>query len=220
MAGFVRLPWVSCSGVLVSRAFCLLPELKKRTQSFFLALNQLGVGVCGGAEAAVHLVKLRLRGTGKAERVAVLKLDFENAYNTVSRHAILEELQADFPELVPWFLFCYGQESKLTCQGRILPFGGARGVQQGDPLGPFLFSTAMRRCCRRLVTELPKSLSVWYLDDGTIVGPEEEVVRAWRIMQEEAPRVDLKVNVRKCEIWTGDSFSMPRYPTGCHSLSS
>ena len=198
---------------LVSRAFCLLPALKKRTQACFLELHQLGVGIRGGAEAAVQCVKMRLQLAGKnKERVAVLKLDFENAYNTISRQVILEELKADFPEVVPWFFFCYGQEAKLTCQGRILPFGSAQGVQQGDPLGPFLFSIAMRRCCKRLLAELPSSLSVWYLDDGTVVGSEEDVERAWEIVQEEAPRVGLKINAKKCEVWTSDGLECSFLP--------
>ena len=199
---------------LVSRAFCTLPEMKERIQKCFLEVNQLGVGVRGGAEAAVQCVKLRLRLAGKAERMVVLKLDFENAYNSVSREVIFEELQAGFPELVPWFVFCYGQESRLMCQGRVLPFGGAQGVQQGDPLGPFLFSIAMRRCCKRLLTDLPSSLSVWYLDDGTVVGPEKDVVQAWNIVQEEAKRVDLKVNVKKCEVWSNDGSKFSRLPEG------
>jgi hypothetical protein len=46
-----------------------------------------------------------------------------------------------------------------------------------------------------------ETLSVWYLDDGTLVGKEEEVARGWRVIQEEMGRVGLRVNVQKFEVW-------------------
>ena len=50
----VRSLWVNLRQWLVSRAFCTLPEMKERIQKCFLEANQLGVGVRGGAEAAVQ----------------------------------------------------------------------------------------------------------------------------------------------------------------------
>ena len=43
------------------------------------------------------------------------------------------------------------------------------GVQQGDPLGPLLFSLVLADLLDQI--SIPGiMLSVWYLDDGTIVG--------------------------------------------------
>ena len=48
-----------------------------------LAPRQLGVGVRGGAEAAVHATRLYLEDL--APDKAVLKLDFRNALNSIHR---------------------------------------------------------------------------------------------------------------------------------------
>ena len=81
---------------------------------------------------------------------AALKIDFENAFNTIDRGAIRNELLSSFPGIARWFDFCYAQPSHLFCQNRILPFPSAQGVQQGDPLGPLLFALGIRRLCGKV----------------------------------------------------------------------
>ena len=71
-----------------------------------------------------------------------LSADARNAYNSISRAAIVDALHELLPELVPWCEVCYGQHSRLVLRMA----GGAeivlsrRGVRQGDPLGPLLFA--------------------------------------------------------------------------------
>ena len=48
-----------------------------------LAPRQLGFGVSGGAEAAVHAARQYLQGMEQGD--AVVKLDFTNAFNSVRR---------------------------------------------------------------------------------------------------------------------------------------
>jgi len=181
---------------LVSKCFCA--RVHARAQELFVGMGQVGVGVKGGVEAALLAVKKARRDDSKV----VLKVDVENAFNSISRAAILEKVKQKFPELEGWYRFCYGKPAKLFCDGEVLPFGSAVGVQQGDPLGPFLFSLGISGCCSRLKSELGReTLSVWYLDDGTLVGKEEEVAKGWKVIQEEMGRVGLRVNVQKCEVW-------------------
>ena len=196
---------------LVSRACCA--AIRTKADAHFLPLGQVGVGVRGGAEAAVQAVRLALNQRDEPEDFVVLKVDFENAFNSGSRAAILGELENHFPELVPWFRYCYGQGAALTCQGCVLPFKSTTGVQQGDPLGPFLFSLSLTRCCARLKSELSaEALSVWYLDDGTIAGPRADVEAAWQIIREEAGRVGLRVNLAKCELYTPRGTDLSSLP--------
>ena len=182
---------------LVSRACCL--ALHSKFEATFMGVGQLGVGIRAGAEAAVQAVRVAL---AEHPEFVVLKVDLENAFNTVDRDAILAEIRHLFPELERWFLFCYATPAHLFCNNSLLPFSSSCGVQQGDPLGPFLFALALRRCCHRLRNELAApSLSVWYLDDGTLVGPLDQILKGWRIIQEEVPSSGLRVNASKCELF-------------------
>jgi len=140
---------------LVSRACCAA----LKTDDFFLDMGQVGVGVRGGAEAAVQAVRLALQQS--QDDIVVLKVDFENAFNAGDRRAILKEVDDHFPQVAQWFRYCYETPAFLSCQGEVLPFGSSSGVQQGDPLGPFFFALSLRPCCLRLKAELAHSLSVW-----------------------------------------------------------
>ena len=102
-------------------------------------VGQLGVRVKNGADAIIQATRIWMEDPTKADHVA-LKIDFENAFNTIDRGAIRKELLSSFPSIIPWFDFCYAQPTNLYCQGRMLPFHSAQGVQQGDPLGPLLFA--------------------------------------------------------------------------------
>ena len=76
------------------------------------------------------------------------------------------------------------------------------GVQQGDPLGPLLFSLVLHPLALRIEREFPNlDLSVWYLDDGTIIGNVEDVFRVFELIRVEGPSLGLNLNVKKNEIW-------------------
>ena len=61
-----------------------------------LAPRQLGYGVRGGAEAAVHAARFYLQGL---QHRCVLKLDFKNAFNTLCRDRMLQAVQSHAPDL-------------------------------------------------------------------------------------------------------------------------
>ena len=183
---------------LVAKCFCA--KLKGRSEKLFVKVGQVGVGVKGGSEAAVLAVREALqKGNG---RKVVLKVDLENAFNSINREKVLEAVRDAFPELEAWYRFCYADPSMLLCEGEVLPFGSAQGVQQGDPLGPLLFALGLVQGCHALKEGLQKdSLVVWYLDDGVVVGEPNEIVRAWSIIQVEFSKLGLRLNVSKCEFF-------------------
>ena len=65
------------------------------------------------------------------------------------------------------------------------------GVQQGDPLGPALFSLAIHS----LISGLSSDLNIWYLDDGTI-GGKIDVFSDLRSIIQLSPSLGLELNVR------------------------
>ena len=74
-------------------------------------------------------------------------------------------------------------------------------VQQGDPLGPFLFSLALHSVISKLSQRHPKVLSPCYLDDATIIGSKQEVVSAFVEMKDELASIGLDLREDKCEAY-------------------
>jgi len=69
---------------LIARAACAATQ---QQAAELLSPIQLGLGIRGGAEAAVHGVRRFLDATTGA--TGIVKLDFTNAFNAVSRAAVL-----------------------------------------------------------------------------------------------------------------------------------
>ena len=107
-------------------------------------------GVPAGAEVAIHVVRAWLsRQQSAGHRKVLLKLDFRNAFNCLSRRAMLATVIASFPTLARFAVWCYAQPSRLQFGGSstILSAGG---VQQGDPLGPLFFAATVQSLAREL----------------------------------------------------------------------
>ena len=129
----------SCIRRLVAKSVCL--QMKEAIANY-LVPHQYGVCTPGGSEMMTHLVQLCLQ---QHPDWVALKLDARNAFNTISRQSILSEVALYFPELFPFISKCYVQSSQLTTRLNLSTccITSAKGVQQGDPLDPFLFSLAL-----------------------------------------------------------------------------
>eukprot|EP00731_Ephydatia_muelleri_P016156 Em0009g580a len=103
-----------------------------------------------------------------------------NAFNMVSRQAILDECATFFPEILPWVVWCYGTHPFL--------WHPLFGVQQGDPLGP-LFSLVLQKLAASIDADecIDLLFHAWYLDDGVQVGM--------------GPSLDFHINLGKCELF-------------------
>ena len=101
---------------------------------YFVPL-QVGVGVSGGCEAAVHAARRFL--SGMPEGWVMVKLDFSNAFNSLHRRAILEAIASRAPDLYRYCHASYAAPSSLIFGE--FEISSEEGIQQGDPLGPLLF---------------------------------------------------------------------------------
>src|ERR1700743_3602458 len=101
-----------------------------------------GVGTKGGVEIVAHTLR-DFVAHHTTEGLAALKIDFRNAFNCVDRSCFLKAVHQDFPGLYSWIEWCYGTPSVLLCN-HCDEIVSSCGVQQGDPLGPLLFSLALQ----------------------------------------------------------------------------
>jgi len=93
---------------LVARAACAATQ---QQAADLLAPTQLGLCIRGGAEAAVHGVR-RFLDAAMGES-GIVKLDFANAFNTVSRSSVVSAVSTYLPQLDRFTRCAYGTASML-----------------------------------------------------------------------------------------------------------
>ena len=87
------------------------------------------------------------------------------------------------PSLSPWVESCYGVASVLNFGDTTIL--STTGVQQGDPLGPLLFSLVEQPVIEQLQEIEGLNQNSWYLDDGLLVGTKEALSEAWDLLVRE-----------------------------------
>ena len=76
--------------------------------------TQLGVAVPGGAEAIVHTARSYCRSNMEtSDPIIFLKIDFENAFNSIRRDKLLQVARNDSKILYPFLYQCYFNPSLL-----------------------------------------------------------------------------------------------------------
>ena len=75
---------------------------------------QVGVGVSGGAEAAIHAVRTYINSMKPHE--ALVKLDFANAFNSISRDAVLASVAKFAPCIFSFVKCAYSTISNLSLE--------------------------------------------------------------------------------------------------------
>ena len=179
---------------LASKAAC---HPVTRTIAPDLSPIQLGVGVKGGCEAAVHALRSlfsRDPTSSQSSGNIVVKLDMKNAFNSVRRDQLLEACKLRAPSIYPLAHAAYSSPSYLLSEDNIVI--SATGVQQGDPLGPLLFALAVDGIAR----SINAPVNMWYLDDATFCGPPEIILDDLRYVVPALADVGLHVNPNKSEI--------------------
>jgi len=98
-------------------------------------------------------------------RCLSLQVDLKNTFNSIPRPAILYALEQRCPSMLPWVRQAF-QPAPLLVGREVI--GSTRGVQQGDPWGPFLFGVGIQAA----LNAMPPggALHRWYMDDRVCMG--------------------------------------------------
>ena len=114
----------------------------------------------------------------------VLQFDFRNAFNSIDPHFMFEEVRDHIPSMAAWTECCYGFQPLLPLGRHII-----------NSLGPLCFALALHPDVERIAEEVPGLLmNAWYLDDGTLCGSGEAMLKALRIIEDDGPARGLCLN--------------------------
>ena len=161
----------------------------------------MGVAVKGGAERIVHATRVSFEKLQISKNSGILQIDFKNAFNSVKRSTVFEAVAKSLPSVAPFATFCYSQHCHLHFNNTYL--SSQSGVQQGDPLGPFLFSLALWPIIKELETRLPNLVQhIWYFDDGILAGTHQQLCTALNLLTNLGEGCGLELRIEKCELWS------------------
>ncbi|CAI7847058.1 unnamed protein product [Closterium sp. NIES-54] len=177
-----------------------------------LAPLQFGVAEAGGIEAAIHMARTYLEENPGS---VALQIDLANAFNAVERAVVFEGLKNDALEsLVPLVRLSYGTPSTLQLDHDfgVAPLLSARGVRQGDPLGPLLFAASIHPCLTATASAHPRVVILAYADDITLLGKAEACTEAFLHLTAALLRIGLEHNLGKCEAWSAAAIDPSTLP--------
>lgn len=169
-----------------------------------LAPLQVGVGIRGGAQCMGHAINAGVLANPDS---VTLQLDAKNAFNTLSRNAMLKAVATRAPNLLPYAQWMYTPASQLhmaEVPHGSQPLWSQAGVRQGDPCGPLFFSLALQDVLQHVQLMNSDVRIIAYLDDIFIQGSAEGVVLAYNLLQASAAEIGLVMQPKKSTVYSKD----------------
>ena len=127
--------------------------------------SQLGCGVSGGIEMAVHTARTLLY---MHRLMAWLRIDSSNAFNSLFTLSLLRAVAKKVPILLPFLLSKYGLPSTMVFDG--VPVTSQRGVNQGGPLSSHVFTLAFDAIPELIEQLFPEIICLAIMDDIYLFG--------------------------------------------------
>jgi len=192
---------------------------------------QRGLSV-GGAETITHHANMALEGGEYSQdHIGLLATDVTNAYGCLHREAIITTLKKHktLRQVAPFVSQVYGPSQKLNLclpvtvgknSGKVQWVQMERGIIQGDPMAPMLYSlTTVNALVRARSVGEDAIKTYWgeksmnnhrkkapilfggYLDDNTIVGPMPYLEAVYNQLKIDLGSLGLKINSSKTMLY-------------------
>jgi hypothetical protein len=171
-------------GSIMRTVACRAANLKLvPTLAQYLPPHQQGVAIPGGTESIIFSTRTMLNAD-TSKPCAIWQNDAVNAFNTVSREYMEEEIEDKFPAILPIFKLLYGAD----CQGQLRIYRAdlktfefipsREGSQQGDPLAGNFFAIAVQPAYVAVAKKHPDVILDAFFDDVQLRGPPDKVLAA------------------------------------------
>ena len=151
--------------------------------------------------------------------VTVVSLDGRNAYDTVSRAALLRKLHQVAPALLPFVRLFYGQPSVYCwwdASGTCRNIHQAEGCEQGDALAPALLSLGQHDGLERAAAELQAGEELLaYLDDLYVITGSRRAREGFDLASRVREHCGIASNVGKTRVYNAGHGAPP---PGVHEL--
>ena len=148
--------------------------------------------------------------------MAMLNIDFKNAFSLVDRQPFTKEVKTELPSMYNWVVYCNGNESLLDYDGSTIQ--SSRGVQQGDPLGPLFFALILNTLVAKINASL--GIHIGFFNNGTLIGCKSDLLKALDILSTDGNWSGFEVNFEKCELFYPNQSELSDFPGNIKRLSS
>ena len=186
---------------LTARAMCMQ---KRRLSLTFFRPVQHGVPTKSGPKLITHRIQLALQ---ENPDWVVIKSDVKNAFNSISRRSMLDQLSTAFPDLANHANRMYEESSSLLFMQGSSPIviSSEEGVHQGDSLGRALFAITIQPVLLNLEKDHLQIHVLAYLDDVFLLGNATDVLCAFHNLKRAFSSISLEITSHKCEIFCSSS---------------